>query len=69
MVQIQGSAKRWSLGCVNPASLLRLAMGSEFMQPRAHLLADPCTEVYSYKNNTYSDSLTVTTELCSCTQS
>ena len=37
-----GSAKRWSLGCMN---LLPVAKGSqevEFTQPRAHFLADPC---------------------------
>ena len=30
------------LGCVIPASWLPLAAGSEFTQPKAHLLADPC---------------------------
>ena len=35
--------KRWSLGCVNPASWLPLAAVGDFTQPRAHLLADPCT--------------------------
>ena len=39
---IQGSAKSWSISCVNPASWLPLAAGGEFTQPRAHLLADPC---------------------------
>ena len=38
----QGSAKRWALGCVNPASSLPLSAGGEFTQPRAYLLADPC---------------------------
>ena len=37
---LQGSAVRWSLGCVNPASWPPLAAGSEFIQPRAYLLAD-----------------------------
>ena len=40
---VQGSPKRLALGCVNPASRLPLAAGGEFTQPRAHLLADPCT--------------------------
>ena len=39
---VQGSAKRWALGCVNLASWLPLAAGGEFPKPRAHLLADPC---------------------------
>ena len=47
---LQGSAKRWALGCVNSASWLPLAAGwGEFTQPRAHLLADPCPFV---KENT-----------------
>ena len=41
-VQVQGSAKRWTPGCVNPASGLPLAVVGEFTQLRAHLLADPC---------------------------
>ena len=47
---VQGSAKRWALGCMNPASLLPLATGSEFTQPRgrAHLLADPCTVLFAH---------------------
>ena len=32
---IQGSAKRWALGCVNSAFWLPLAAGGEFTQPRA----------------------------------
>ena len=39
--QIQVSAERWALGCVNPASWLPL-MIVRFTQPRVHLLADPC---------------------------
>ena len=39
--RIQGSAKRLTLGCVNPTSWLPLAAG-HFTQPRAHLSADPC---------------------------
>ena len=31
---VQGSAKEWFLGCVNPASGLPLAVGREFTQPR-----------------------------------
>ena len=41
---IQGSAIRGVLGCVNPAYVLPLAVGGEFTQPRAHLLADPCSK-------------------------
>ena len=40
---VQWSAKRWALGCMNPAFWLPLAAGREFTQPRAHLLVDPCT--------------------------
>ena len=32
---IQGSAIRWALGCVNPASWLPLAAEGEFTHPRA----------------------------------
>ena len=39
---VQGSAKRWALGCVNPASRFHLATGHEFTQPRAHLLVHLC---------------------------
>ena len=39
---LQGSAKRWTLGCVNPASWLSLAAGDEFTQPTAHSFAQPC---------------------------
>ena len=42
-LDVQGSAIRWSLGCMNPASWLTLAAGDEFTQHKAHLLADPCT--------------------------
>ena len=45
---LQGSAKRWALGCVNPASRLRLAVGDVFMQLRAHLLAYPCTYLFAF---------------------
>ena len=34
---VQGWAKEWTLGCVNPTSWLPLAAGGEFTQPRAHL--------------------------------
>ena len=41
---IQGSAKRWALGCMNPASWLPMAMGREFTQPRDYLtIAQPCS--------------------------
>ena len=39
---VQGSAKRWALGCVNPASWLPLATGCEFTQSRDHSFAQPC---------------------------
>ena len=42
-VQVQGWAKEWALGCVNPASWLPLAAGGEFTQPRAHSFAHLCT--------------------------
>ena len=45
---LQSWANEWSLGCMNPASLLPLATGSEFTQPRAHLLADPCTVLFAH---------------------
>ena len=41
VLNIQGSAKRWALGCVIPASWVPLAAEREFTQPRVHLLADP----------------------------
>ena len=40
---VQGSAKKWSLGCVIPASWVSVASEACFMQPRDHSLADPCT--------------------------
>ena len=43
LVHVQGWAKEWALGCVNPASWLSLAAGGEFTQPRAHSFAQPCT--------------------------
>ena len=42
-ISVQGSAKRWSLGCVNSASWLPLDAGGGFTQPRDHSLAQPCT--------------------------
>ena len=41
-IKLQGSAKRWALGCVNPASWLSLAAEREFTQPRDHYFAQPC---------------------------
>ena len=46
--EVQGWAKEWSKGCVNPASGLPLATGREFTQPRDHLLADPCIYLLLY---------------------
>ena len=43
LVHVQGWAKEWALGCVNPASWLSLAAGGEFTQPRAHSFAQPCS--------------------------
>ena len=40
---IRDRLTEWSLGCVNPSSWLPVATGNEFTQPRACLLADPCT--------------------------
>ena len=49
---VQGSAKRWTLGFVNPCSWLPLTAGRKFTQPRAHLLADPCTR--NHKDGSFS---------------
>ena len=38
---VQGSAKRWSLGCVNLPPAARGTQEAGFTQPRAGLLADP----------------------------
>ena len=40
---IQGSAKRWALGCVNSHPAARGSQVAGFTQPRVPLLADPCT--------------------------
>ena len=42
---VQGWAKEWPLGCENPASLLPLAAGGEFTQPRDYSFAHPCTRL------------------------
>ena len=44
---VQGSAIRWSLGCVNPGSWLPLAAGASSgnLESRDHPLADPCTAI------------------------
>ena len=42
---LQGWAKEWTLGCVNPASWLPLVAGGEFTQPRDHSLAQHCTSL------------------------
>ena len=48
---VQGSAIRWDLGSVIPASWPPLTAGARFTQPRAHLLADPSLYViYIYQN-------------------
>ena len=39
---VQGSHKRWSLGCVNPATLLPLAAWGQ-INATYSLIADPCT--------------------------
>ena len=39
---VQGSAKRWSLGCVNSRMAARASQETGFTQPRAHLIADVC---------------------------
>ena len=39
---VQGSAKRWALGCVNSPPTVRGSQEAGFTQPRAHLIADPC---------------------------
>ena len=40
---VQGWAKEWFLGCVNPASWLPLVAGRKFTQPGAHLIAQLCS--------------------------
>ena len=40
---LQGWAKEWTLGCVNPTSWLPPTAGGEFTQPRAHSFAHLCT--------------------------
>ena len=44
---VQGSAKRWALGCVNPAFWIPLAAGGVFTEPRVYLLANPCTHTHA----------------------
>ena len=39
---VQGSAKRWDLGCVNSLPVAGGSQETGFTQPRDHLLADPC---------------------------
>ena len=46
LAYIQGCAKEWALGCLNPASWLPPTAGGEFTQPRAHSFAHLC--VFSY---------------------
>ena len=43
VIHIQGSVKRFALGCVNSPPSARGSQESGFTQPKAHLLADPCT--------------------------
>ena len=43
---VQGSAKRWALGCVNTPLTDRQNQETGFTQPRALLLADPCIATY-----------------------
>ena len=40
--RVQGSAKMWSLGCVNSRLVARASQETGFTQPRAHFLSDPC---------------------------
>ena len=39
---VQGSAKRWALGCVNSNPVARGSQEARFKQPRDNFLADPC---------------------------
>ena len=41
-MEVQGSAKRLALGCVNSPPAARGSQKAGFTQPRAHLLAKPC---------------------------
>ena len=46
LVVLQGSAERWSLGCVNTRPVARGSREAGFTQPMVamvHFLADPCT--------------------------
>ena len=50
-VLLQGSAKRWALGCVNsPPPAARGSQEAGFTQPRVHLLANPCIVVVYWSN-------------------
>ena len=54
---VQGSAKRWALGCVNLPPSARRSQEEGFKQPRAHLLANPCmclqiTDIDNHSCNT-----------------
>ena len=40
---VQGSAKNWSLGCVNSCPSPRGSLEAGFTQPRDHFLAEPST--------------------------
>ena len=42
-VHVQGSAKRWALGCANSPHVARESQEAGFTQPRDHLITDPCT--------------------------
>ena len=62
---VLGSAKRWSLGCVNSSPAVRGSQEAGVTQPsRAHLLADPRTVRVCSKNYSYLTDQIVT--VCSC---
>ena len=42
---VQGSAKRWALGCVNSPPAARESQEAGFTQPRVHSVAHPCTDM------------------------
>ena len=44
VVHVTGSAKRWTLGCVNSLPVARGSQEAGFTQPRAYLLADHWTK-------------------------
>ena len=51
--QVQGSAKRWALGCVNLRPVARGSQEAGFTQPRAHLIASPSLYLKANQSKKY----------------